>query len=378
MKKIAINSGIGVGVLTVILIGGLAASRLIASAAKVERERAAESILENPQDKKLVEEKGGIALPLLLAAVKSRDSGRRLAAVRATETIGETAKDAVPDLQEILKTEQDTELLSACIGALTAIGSPAASAAPELLALCKHNKSFVAIPAMRSLLRIGPDVRPQAVPVIVKVFRESSELSIRQTAVECLGELGPASQEAVPVLIEELQKSDSPLPNQVIPVLARINATDERVVNALVSAVSRPATLVSAAQALRTLGPAARNSAPVLYDAVPIANQMCQRRLWDLIARRREQVSTTHNSYRATGELVDSRTTGRSNDDISVERTEYVAVLSAIQTVSDGELAAIFSAFNAFRVDDLQKFVNSKDDLVRITAQKALAQSKDK
>ena len=204
------------------------------------------------------------SLSHLITAVRDGDSARRAKAARAIGRIGPAAKDAIPALFAAIK-DPDELVSRSTIEAVYAVGPAAKDAIPTLVAALKDPNRFVHGIAALALAQIGPEAkdavpalvtahsvtrmmscsaerchgagpdrpggqggcprshrRPQglecrgpqerrggrrigaeakdAVPALIAALRDTDP-EVRRNTAGALGEIGPASKEAVPVLV---------------------------------------------------------------------------------------------------------------------------------------------------------------------------------
>ena len=135
----------------------------------------------------------------------------------------------------------------------------------ELIARLCHADDKVRRAAIRSLGGIEASV---AVPALVKSLGDKC-WEVRKAAVEALGDIGPAAQEAVPALVDALW--DGPSVRDTVPkALGDIGPAAQATVPALVRALGdwSETLQVAAAKALGHIGPAAQEAVPALVKAI--------------------------------------------------------------------------------------------------------------
>lgn len=144
---------------------------------------------------------GMIALPALLKALDDPDAGVRMLVYQSISSIGPAASTAAPRLRTALSTlnAKNWREKSGVASALGGIGPPAKDAIPELMELLKSRLTKQA--AAGALGRMGPDAK-DAIPVMIKMLQEPGR---RRTAYEALAGIGPDS---VPNLIATLRNRD--------------------------------------------------------------------------------------------------------------------------------------------------------------------------
>lgn len=132
----------------------------------------------------------GPAVPELTKLLGHADSSLRKRSAKVLGKFGPAAKDAVPALIEMLRHE-DASVRSASIQALGKIG---AGAAPRLLDELRKR------PDHDPLIAATAATGKPAVTGLVKLLR-GNDLSLRMTAMEALGRMGPPAREAIGPLI---------------------------------------------------------------------------------------------------------------------------------------------------------------------------------
>jgi HEAT repeat protein len=157
---------------------------------------------------------------LLDRSVDHRTRERALAVLSA---IGSDAAAAVPDLVEIIQ-DDDDNLLENAVAALDAIGPAAAPAVPRLIEIATADLANARGRSIVCLGSIGPAAAP-AVPLLVDVLLRRVPIDPDPwyvgLAASALGHIGAA--EAVPALLRVLQETTDPDDaNSVIHALARI------------------------------------------------------------------------------------------------------------------------------------------------------------
>jgi hypothetical protein len=128
---------------------------------------------------------------------------RQFAAASLAE-LGPMTKEALPVLEQTLKSEQDSGICIAAASALAAIGPEAVPALTSALTDAEYDKRW---PILQALGELGSAAK-QAVPVLMKVLQDQvlhDYLGVRRGAAESLGKIGPEARAAIPALIEALK-----------------------------------------------------------------------------------------------------------------------------------------------------------------------------
>jgi HEAT repeat protein len=119
--------------------------------------------------------------------------------------------------------------------------------------------------AMRALDSMQVEIKP-AIPMLLKALR-NREISIRQPAIEALGQLGKTAEGAIPALSDLLEDSDALTQALAARALWEITGDAAPRVHKLSEIVGREQTSVSmftAANVLGEMGPVAVNAIPIL------------------------------------------------------------------------------------------------------------------
>ena len=200
------------------------------------------------------------SLKVLVDALKSSDTSRRLWAVSALTAMGVEAKEAVPNLSEVLKQDEAAPVRGGrfCAGQDRGRGS---RSLPRPCGGVQDGSARVRTGAALALGLLGAEAHGAERPLAETLRDEDAEVAA--AAATALGNLGPRAATAVPVLQEMLKHGDLALRRRAVNVLARIGPAAARRCR-LCSGSSRTAMLSFAA----TLpGPWSRSgpSLPLLY-----------------------------------------------------------------------------------------------------------------
>ncbi|MFD3531251.1 PBS lyase [Streptomyces sp. NPDC058664] len=184
--------------------------------------------------------RGGQAVPEVLRVLRGAPPNRRdwvrEAALRTLAAFGPAAREAVPDIQELLHAESaavattaaralwaaegDPEEALAALErwlrpgasgadrcsaaqALGEIGPAAVSAAPALLPGLTSRDLWVRVRSAAALWRVSGDAAT-ALPVLLAAWEENRHA--RVDVAECLAEMGPAASQAQPAILTELTR----------------------------------------------------------------------------------------------------------------------------------------------------------------------------
>jgi len=180
------------------------------------------------------------AIPAIAKAVKDEYSG--LKAVETLGKLGPIAKEAVPQLMELLATPDSSYdiryIKDAAVVTLGEIGPDAKAALPLLLDELKGDRQTAA------MIALGKLKEPEAVPYFIAAL-DDQDWQARQAAAQALRSVGTPAKAAVPKLVSEL--------------LAPENA-------------HRPDMLKILVEALAQIGPDAKESLQILINLMKDKN----------------------------------------------------------------------------------------------------------
>ena len=177
-------------------------------------------------------------------ALKSDQAKTRMAAAQSLGAIGKDAKDAVPDLLEIvlhdpdklvriyaanslgqigpgareavepliklLQTEQDLQVVGTVIQTFHDLGPTAKAALPVLATMAKDPKCHSRLMAAWAMCRVGPERREEAAALVPELIVQLTDQNAnsRRFAADVLAEIGPAAESAVPALSAATEDQD--------------------------------------------------------------------------------------------------------------------------------------------------------------------------
>jgi HEAT repeat protein len=149
------------------------------------------------------------AVPRLLELARKDKGRRRNLAMVALGNIGWNAKEVVPLLMGVLKSKPSPPARVCAAGALAGFGEAAEPALPVLLQTLdvrdvagdKPQAETIRANVCWALGAIGPKHARKTVPVLVRIAADRSAFaSVRCSAADALGRIGPAARDAVPAL----------------------------------------------------------------------------------------------------------------------------------------------------------------------------------
>jgi HEAT repeat protein len=216
---------------------------------------------------------GAEAVPSLLAQLSSDNDAMRYAAAQALPSVGATNADAVKALAAALKDAKFPEGERGAAEALRTLGSRAAPAVPDILAVCESGTytGDVRAAAVRALATMETEARPAVRPLVDLLADGGHPEKVRVAAAETLGALRLEGKVALSTLNEILRDPNLPpaLSGEGAKALTRMGPEGIQVLTLLVNE-GNPKAKLAAIQALSTFGEAAKSAMPALVQA---ANQ---------------------------------------------------------------------------------------------------------
>lgn len=241
--------------------------RRLADLLKDENERhrkaAAEALVDLDPDPK-------IARPLLK---KAMDGASPQALDAVMDVMAGLGEKVVPRLIEALGAKEVRRRAAAI---LARIGPPAKAAVPALVDALGDESSETRNEVLFALGAIGPGAEA-AVPAIAKALHDP-DMNVRYAACYALSQIGPAAMPAKSDLVANLGSADQFLAMASACALARVHPecpeTAPKSVPALVKGLAEPDAMsrLHAAEALRCLGPLAKDAVPALQKAAKDAS----------------------------------------------------------------------------------------------------------
>ncbi len=173
----------------------------------------------------------------LLGSAEPADQAR---AARVLAKMGTESKAAVPALVRVLGVS-DSGVQEAALEALANIGPDASTAVAPISKMLGARPSLDKRKGLiYALGEIGPASKP-AVPLITEALRDQSDREgfLNVVAADALGKMGPGAASAVPALIVALGSDDVRLPTRATVALGNIGAEAKAAIPALVEAMGR-------------------------------------------------------------------------------------------------------------------------------------------
>ncbi|PWT97659.1 MAG: glycosyltransferase [Candidatus Melainabacteria bacterium] len=143
--------------------------------------------------------------------LSSRDEEIRHSAAYHLSEMGPEAKDAVPQLIEVLQSDPVISIRAEAASALGKIGAPASAAIPGLISFLKSKEGkYERTYAASALGGIGK--QPElAVPALIDALQHDEEPVVKRLAAMALGSFGADARPAIPALIEALNEGNKDL-----------------------------------------------------------------------------------------------------------------------------------------------------------------------
>lgn len=179
-------------------------------------------------------------------------------AADALKSLGPTARDAVPVLEDRLKTANDAEKLAIC-EALWAIRKNATLVVPVLFELLPRTEKYQKLDVCRALWKSSQSAKT-VVPAVIELLNDDFG-PIRVDAANLLGQIGPAAKDAVPTLIEMVNYEPPPVqPRPQVAAVLNANGVPSPIPGEMPEAEFYPRIRDAAKRALERIDPGwARN-----------------------------------------------------------------------------------------------------------------------
>ena len=217
---------------------------------------------------------GPAALPLLTEAISDRDTSteaqrRRDGLARVIGEFGPEAAPAVPALARLLHEPATRYEIHSVLMAMAHIGPAAKEAVPDLINIISRTRdSFGAdvherIAAIRAAGAIGPDAK-DAVPSLIEAMTDKNEM-VRLATVVSLGQVGPAAAKATPALVNAFKDTNRNISGNAVGAIAKIGPS---AIPHLIPALDdkNAATKSYGLMALCEMGPGAAPAVPALIE----------------------------------------------------------------------------------------------------------------
>ncbi|HKB38583.1 MAG TPA: HEAT repeat domain-containing protein, partial [Gemmataceae bacterium] len=158
-----------------------------------------------------------VSVPRFMEALKDRDWEVRDAAAERLGQCGREAKEAIPALAEVARSDPHPTVRGRALSALPSMGE---GAIPALVELLESADWGVQQNAMDGLQRYRDRAKP-AVPRLIVILKEGNPI-LRGLAADTLGQIGPAAKDAVDTLKEAARDANPIVKEQAEQALKRI------------------------------------------------------------------------------------------------------------------------------------------------------------
>jgi HEAT repeat protein len=182
---------------------------------------------------------GRQALAPMIELLGSAEPADQVRAAAVLAKMGAESKAAVPALVRVLGASDDAQ--QAALKALVNIGPDASAAVAPISKMLGAKPSLDKRKALiYALGEIGPASKP-AVPLITEALRDQSDSAgfLNENAADALGKIGPGAASAVPALIVALGSDNVRLATRATVALGNIGAEAKAAIPALVEAMGR-------------------------------------------------------------------------------------------------------------------------------------------
>jgi HEAT repeat protein len=205
---------------------------------------------------------------LILATLHDPDATRRLWAVSRLIADGAAARQAIPQLTDLVTRDVDAGVRAGAAMALGKLGAEGRSASPALIQALSDSIARVRATAALALGLLGSGV-PGSGVALAKAVSDPDPV-VNDAAATALGNLGPAAEEAVPVLVGLLGAKDPTLRCRAVNVLARVGPSARLATAALLKMLNddSPELRRDACRALVSVGPQTQVPIPVLIECL--------------------------------------------------------------------------------------------------------------
>ena len=185
-------------------------------------------------------------------------------ALRSIEMLGPLAATIVPDLKEAMKVS--TVPQRNFVHALGRIGKAAESAMPEVLEVLAKRDVRGRLDAVRAVKWINGPSAKSAVPLLINelqgtnspdAFSTTLQRVVREEAAETLGVIGADARPAIPALVSALKDPEERVRANAVTALVRIEPANPQALPGLIEAMRDPSSRVRyvANAALLKVGP---------------------------------------------------------------------------------------------------------------------------
>jgi len=212
---------------------------------------------------------GAEAVPPLIVALNSDDSGVRAGAAQALGGMGAEAKESIPALRANFG-HGDPSVRQEVIDALALIGPAAVGPVSEALS---SNEPSARVSAALTLAQLGP-VAKETEGALMQMLAKETDASVRAAALTALVKVSADPRKAVPLLVAAVKDDSEPIRHAAINAIGGSRALRRPAVLPLAALLQdgNIAVRQRAAHALGRLGPDAAEALPALLSAARAAD----------------------------------------------------------------------------------------------------------
>jgi HEAT repeat protein len=203
----------------------------------------------------------GFPVSRLIDALADPDADVRWKAAAALEALGTSASEAIGPLLKVLKSDPESRPRGNAAAALAKI-SNGSTVVRTLVEVLSDGDNNVATAAVTALGEIGPPAR-EAVPSLLTAYRDFAP-AFRGYVVRALGKIGSASREVIQALSESITTSGKSECVAECSALGDLGPAAESAVPVLIKAMENPVLRRAAAEALGKIGAPVADVVPAL------------------------------------------------------------------------------------------------------------------
>ena len=284
----------------------------------------------------------------LRSKLNDADVKVQLQACRELSQLGPKAKQAVPDLAELLSGDHSFELKRCAALAIAAIGPDAKAAVPALTAALKSKQAKLRAYAALALGRIGASAAP-AIPELMRLVTDK-DADVRRAVRDAVPRIGVSHKVSRPLLIAALKLAR---PEDAAAAVATFTELGDAIVPDLCDALQDKDACYWACLALAELGPKAKPAVPQLTKLLDSGQPEVRMQALLTLAR----IGPAAKS--AASKIATILRTDK------FESVQYAAAY-ALGCLGDRSVVGV-----------LEKSLDSKDEFLRVTAAWALLRLQD-
>ncbi|MEI8122204.1 MAG: HEAT repeat domain-containing protein [bacterium] len=227
---------------------------------------------------------GEAAVPTLIEAFDAPEPNTRREALYAVETMGPRGEAAIPAIMKTMRERTNSSTRVPAVQALAGIGPAARPVLPQILAMMKDDPMIVP-QVLLSLPKWQPDVEV-ILPTVIEHLNDPSPLA-REQALICLGTLTPPPKAAFKDVMALRTDKDERTRVCVVQLLAQLDPDHPELANILTSMLSdtSPTVRQIVCYRLPQLGPRASVAVPALSAMLSDKNEELRRTVITTLGR---------------------------------------------------------------------------------------------